>query len=207
MIKPANYRCGLPDANYRITRQRSIRFINHLTLMTMKLPNLMLLSLLSACGVGSLSWDNVNASIEQDFPDVDHVGIDEFTELRDDDSLVIDVRTIEEYQVSHIPGALHLANAAAIRDFLEQNPDNQDKTLLIYCSVGVRSAQVARELQAMEVGDPINFRGSIFAWANAGLPLQNLAGETNEVHPYNRRWGQLLNDSIASANVDEKDLE
>jgi hypothetical protein len=38
-----------------------------------------------------------------------------------------------------------------------------------------------------------NLKGSIFEWANRGNPVVNQHGVTPYVHPYNRRWGQLLN--------------
>ena len=55
---------------------------------------------------------------------------------------------------------------------------------------------MARELHKRGFKNVSNLEGSIFAWANAGLPLENKNGVTKKVHGYDESWGKLLNNSM-----------
>ena len=64
---------------------------------------------------------------------------------------------------------------------------------MVYCSVGVRSAGVARRLRAAGFAEVENLEGSVFRWANEGRPLVAAGGAaTDVVHPYDAAWGRLL---------------
>lgn len=157
---------------------------------------LLLVFVLTACQSDTLNWDQVNAEIQQKFPSVKHISIDELNTRDDKNILLIDVREDEEYAVSHIPGALNLKNPKTIAKLAVQSR----KDIVVYCSVGYRSAIMANELKNLGVKNVVNLEGSIFAWANDGLPLVNQSGSTRKVHHYDDYWGQLLegNDKIKS---------
>ena len=55
---------------------------------------------------------------------------------------------------------------------------------------------MAQELKKMGINDVANFKGSIFAWANADMPLVNKNGSTKTVHPFDEYWGQLLDKGV-----------
>jgi 3-mercaptopyruvate sulfurtransferase SseA len=57
---------------------------------------------------------------------------------------------------------------------------------------------MAQELEKLGVNNVVNLKGSIFAWADAGLPLVNQAGTTRAVHSFDKHWGQLLNETVPS---------
>jgi len=38
----------------------------------------------------------------------------------------------------------------------------------------------------------VNLRGGVFAWHNQARPLENEAGTTDTIHPYNDKWGKLV---------------
>ena len=111
--------------------------------------------------------------------------------------LLFDVREPEEYAVSHLPGALRLDPQISAADFVRQyGPQIAGRRLLFYCAVGMRSGRLAEQLQpelsARGAQSVANLRGGIFRWQGEGGPLQNAAGPTRFVHPYDRRWGQLI---------------
>ena len=137
--------------------------------------------------------------IKADYPDVRHISV---AQLKSDfpDALLIDVRDRDEYEVSHLPGALHAPEPADVDALRAQYPD---RPLVFYCTVGVRSAIATRDFlaraktrsQTGEAGDAadepitaVNLAGSIFAWANQGEPLVEANGPTTEVHPYSIWW-------------------
>ncbi len=56
----------------------------------------------------------------------------------------------------------------------------------------MRSIKLAQKLQKSGINYVYNFNGSIFAWANQGLPLYQGKNQVFVVHPYDNKWGQLL---------------
>jgi 3-mercaptopyruvate sulfurtransferase SseA len=62
----------------------------------------------------------------------------------------------------------------------------------VYSSVGYRSARLAHWLANQGYANVRNLSGSIFQWANEDRPVFRNGRPTMEVHPYDRRWGLLL---------------
>ena len=85
------------------------------------------------------------------------------------DFIIIDVRTPEEFAGGHLDDAINLNfNSDAFRD--ELNKLDKDKTYLIYCRSGNRSAKahaVMEELGFREVYD----MGGIIDWTAEGFPV------------------------------------
>lgn len=109
--------------------------------------------------------------------------------------LIVDVREAEEFAVSHLHGALRIDPDAQSSDALATiNAHRDGRPVLFYCSVGLRSSQMAMRLQAAlkaEGASSINLKGGLFRWASLGLPLENAAGRTRTVHGYDAHWARL----------------
>ena len=108
--------------------------------------------------------------------------------------LLIDVRTRQEYEVSHLPGAVWAETPQQIASALREASNGQ--TVVLYCSVGVRSSKAAATLMRSGRANVFNLQGSIFQWANEGRPLVANDHAVHVVHPYNERWGVLLNPQL-----------
>lgn len=141
-------------------------------------------------GLFGVSWDSVDRKIEREFPEISMISTVELAERINSDAkpLIVDVRRPDEFAVSHLPAAINLETAANIA---AQTPD-KTREIVVYCSVGYRSAGVADELQRLGYSHVRNLRHSVFAWANESRPLVNAAGGTQAVHPFNRIWGKLV---------------
>ena len=147
-------------------------------------------------GLFGVSWEKVDERIAREFPRVAHISTEEFhSRLQAGPSpgaLVIDVREAEEFAVSHIEGAINIARSEDIASRVA----DKDTEILVYCSVGYRSAGVASRLAELGYTNVKNLHHSIFEWANRGYPLRNELGQTDKVHPFNRAWGSLLNEEL-----------
>jgi rhodanese-related sulfurtransferase len=96
--------------------------------------------------------------------------------LEDDDVVFVDVRETQERQKGFIPGSAH-----APRGFLEFIADPEgpmynptitgDKTLVVYCGSGGRSALAAKTLQDMGFTKVCSLVGGLSAWQEAGGPV------------------------------------
>ena len=140
----------------------------------------------------ALGWTLVNAKIRSEFPDVKRITTAELAAWLNDPKrprpLLLDVRTRAEFNVSHLERARHVApNASA-----SAIPFNRDQPVVVYCSVGYRSARFAKRLIDAGFADVTNLEGSIFRWANEGRLIVSDGSASNKVHPYNRTWGLLL---------------
>jgi rhodanese-related sulfurtransferase len=122
--------------------------------------------------------------------------------------VVIDVRSPEEYAVSHLPGALLLPPSSSEAEFAKLLADRQcslrGKRVIWYCSVGVRSSESASALEhyvhrAGAVSCE-NMKGGIFRWYNEGLPVVNERGSTQELHPFDALWGRLVVKHVVKDN-------
>ncbi|MGB3052869.1 MAG: rhodanese-like domain-containing protein [Polyangiales bacterium] len=103
--------------------------------------------------------------------------------------VLLDVRKSEEQEVSQLHGAQYLdpghPNIAALRI-----PD--DVTVVVYCSIGYRSAAIIEDLERAGIQNVYNLEGGLFDWANQDRPIYRGEERVEEVHPFNRLWGLLL---------------
>jgi len=119
------------------------------------------------------------------------IGVGQLKDIQNE-VLIFDARSPEEYRVSHIPGAQHLG----YRDFDLKQLDSipKDTKIVLYCSVGYRSELIGEELREAGYQKVYNLYGSIFEWVNRGYPVVNQRGDTTQkIHAYNRRWSQWVN--------------
>ncbi len=131
-------------------------------------------------------------TVHRKFPDVKHIDTTAVEQLlKNKDAVqVVDVREPDEFKVSHLPGAINVPPESSDEDVLAKiKPDHP---VIVYCSVGWRSSEMAERLQAAGRTNVVNYAGSIFAWANAEQPLESSAGATKAVHPYDNHWGRYL---------------
>ena len=77
------------------------------------------------------------------------------------DVILLDVRTQEEYDGGHIPGAVCLPNEDILPDL--PLPFDKDAEILVYCRSGRRSAEAAEKLANMGYTNVADF-GGILNW-------------------------------------------
>ena len=148
-----------------------------------------------------LGWDVVDEMIASDFPGVPHISTDSLADWLGDSKRVqpvlLDVRESEEFAVSHLRGARQIDPAATELTSLQDLP--KDTPIVLYCSVGYRSSEMAERLGEAGFDSVANLDGSIFRWANEGRSLWRGDVAVDKVHPYDRIWGVLLDKERAAA--------
>lgn len=105
-------------------------------------------------------------------------------------TIVLDTRSKEEFEVSHIEGAKFIDYSDFDPSML-QGIDKND-TVVVYCSVGYRSEKIGEKLQKLGYNNVLNLYGGIFDWKNKGKQVTNKTGVTDSVHTYNKSWSQWL---------------
>lgn len=123
--------------------------------------------------------------------DVPLVSADSLAALEADSLLLLDAREPAEYAVSHLPGAVQFPPRGPLPAWTDTVA--RDRPIVVYCSVGYRSENVARDLRDAGFTEVRNLYGSLFDWADRGLPVIDSAGRpARAIHTYNRRWGRLV---------------
>ncbi len=143
----------------------------------------------------SVLWLWIQRWVNRSFPTVRPLTTQHLADwLRSDQAppLLLDVRTAEEFAVSHLPTAHHAPDVNTV----SQMALAPHQPVVAYCSVGYRSARLVAQLQAQGFTQVYNLEGSLFQWANEGRPLEVTGQPTDQVHPYNAVWGLLLQPSV-----------
>jgi rhodanese-related sulfurtransferase len=84
------------------------------------------------------------------------------------DLVILDVRTKEEFEVSHLHNAI-LIPVSELANRL--NELDKDKKILVYCNTGIRSAIASRILVNNGFNLIYNMLGGIDDWIKAGYPV------------------------------------
>lgn len=125
------------------------------------LPLALVLLLLSACG---------QATEEKQEATYMQITAQEAKEIMDTQTgyVILDVRTQEEYDEKHIPGAVLIPDYE-IRDRAENELTDKAQTILVYCRSGRRSKNAAQTLAELGYTDVCEF-GGILDWPYAVEP-------------------------------------
>lgn len=84
-------------------------------------------------------------------------------EMQQEEVLLIDVRTPEEFEAGHLEGAINIDYLGD--NFLERTATlDKNKPLLIYCRSGNRSSKAAIQLRAQGFKDITDLKGGYKAW-------------------------------------------
>jgi rhodanese-related sulfurtransferase len=141
--------------------------------------------------------ESIKWMIAARFPSVSWIDASTLAAWMQDDArkdlLLLDVRTEEEYAVSHLRGAMRVDPE---RPEVSELPIPEAATVVVYCSIGYRSAALVGELRRRGIDQVYNLTGGIFGWANAGRPLFVDETRVEVVHPYDNMWGWLVRDEL-----------
>lgn len=151
-----------------------------------------------------MKWPVVKKMIRRKFPGVPEVTTAVLADWLAADRpqpRLLDARAPQEFAVSHLDGA-HPAPTVdeALRHL---NGAHKNEPIVVYCSVGYRSAAIVERLAAEGFTQVHNLDGSLFQWANEGRPVYRDGRVVEEVHPYDDKWGVLLDRQLWARSPSE----
>ncbi len=145
-----------------------------------------------------LTWEKVDGMIANAFPQVPQLTVQALhtwlTDPHKSPPVLLDVRAKQEYDVSHLHDARWINTDEPVSQAMAGI--EHDHPIVAYCSVGYRSSAYCARLMKDGFNHVYDLKGSIFQWANAGLPVYRAGKIAHHVHPFDRHWGQLLNRSL-----------
>ncbi len=158
-----------------------------------------LLVLLPGCS-RDYSMTKIEEWIRSEYPDVRHYSADSLVNWIATPSrippVLFDVREENEYEISHLEGAYRLQPGMV--DLSPLDSLRPGRAIVLYCSIGWRSSEMARRLQERGFTNVSNLEGSIFRWANKGQPVFRGNRQVRDVHPYDIIRKPLLTTGLAT---------
>ena len=112
--------------------------------------------------------------------------------------ILLDSREPKEFKVSHIKNAICIGyDNFDLNKTIEKLPSNKNAKIVVYCSLGIRSEDIAEKLKKSGYTNIYNLYGGIFEWKNQNNTVVNSEGiQTNKVHTFNKEWSKWLQKGI-----------
>ena len=92
-----------------------------------------------------------------------------------EDILILDVRTAEEYAVGHIAGSVNIPHRE-ISYRLGELEEYRNKPVVVYCVVGGRAGLAEGTLREAGFTNLLDLTGHMTAWDSLGLPVARPEG-------------------------------
>lgn len=106
---------------------------------------------------------------------------------------ILDAREQKEFDVSHIKNAIHVGYDNFDMSKAAKNITDKNLVIVVYCTLGVRSEDVAEKLKEAGYKNVYNLFGGIVEWKNKGNSVVDAKGvETERVHVSSKTWGKWL---------------
>ena len=111
--------------------------------------------------------------------------------------ILLDSREEKEFKTSHLQDAICVGydsfNLASIKPKLP----NKDSKIVVYCSLGIRSEDIAEKLKKAGYTNVFNLYGGIFEWKNNDLEVLNSQEKaTDSIHTFSKAWSKWLKKGI-----------
>lgn len=114
-----------------------------------------------------------------------------------DSVMYLDTREKEEFEVSHLKNALWVGYKDFNADEVLRKIPKKSQSIVVYCSIGVRSENIGEKLKDLGYSKVLNLYGGIFEWKNQGGQVYNNRNKaTDSIHAFSKHWGKLLHKGI-----------
>ncbi len=123
---------------------------------------------------------------------IPYISVIELMEIQEQVHL-FDAREKDEYEVSHIRNAINIGYTNFEIEIVKKQNIQKNDTIVVYCSLGVRSEDISEKLKEAGFTNVYNLYGGVFEWKNNNYPVINLQGQlTDKVHAYSKQWAKWL---------------
>ena len=132
------------------------------TTMRVWLLGIFLLILFVSAGCSTDPKETTKTSVEENT--YRQISMKEAEEMMvtENNYVILDVRTLQEFNEGHIPGAICIPNETIGSEEIPQLPE-KDQLILVYCHSGNRSKQASQKLVQLGYTNVVEF-GGILDW-------------------------------------------
>lgn len=123
---------------------------------------------------------------------IPYISVEELA-MQKTDAILLDARELKEYDVSHLKDALYVGYDEFNLKNTTKQLNNKDQMIVVYCSLGVRSEDIAEQLKKEGYTNVYNLFGGIFEWKNNNHKVyDNKEEPTENVHAFSKKWSKWL---------------
>ncbi len=109
------------------------------------------------------------------------------------DAILLDAREVSEFETSHLKNAIHVGYDHFDIDTATKGLTDKSTKIVVYCSLGIRSEDIAEELKKAGYNNVYNLFGGIFEWKSNDYTVYNTKNEpTENVHAFSKEWSKWL---------------
>ncbi|MDG1730153.1 MAG: rhodanese-like domain-containing protein [Algibacter sp.] len=114
-----------------------------------------------------------------------------------EDVILLDSREKKEFKTSHLENAIYVGYDSFNLKSIQHKLPNNDSKIVVYCSLGIRSEDIAEKLKKAGYTNVHNLYGGIFEWKNNDLEVFNSQEKaTDSIHTFSKGWSKWLKKGI-----------
>ncbi|WP_338518605.1 rhodanese-like domain-containing protein [Alteromonas gracilis] len=93
--------------------------------------------------------------------------------VANNDWLLIDVRSPQEFAEGHIPGAVNMPHEN-INEYVSELEGHKDKPIIIYCRSGRRAKLAMKILEELDFSEVMHLEGDMLGWSASGMSVDSM---------------------------------
>lgn len=106
---------------------------------------------------------------------------------------ILDAREPKEFEVSHLKNAICVGYDHFNLEETTEQLAKKDQLIVVYCSLGIRSEDIAEKLVEAGYTNVYNLYGGIFEWKNNDFSvIDSEEKETDNIHTFSKAWSKWL---------------
>ena len=114
-----------------------------------------------------------------------------------EDVILLDSREPIEFKTSHLKNAICVGYDSFNLNVIKPKLPNKDSKIVVYCSLGIRSEDIAEKLKKAGYTNVYNLYGGIFEWKNNDLEVINSQEKaTDSIHTFSKEWSRWLKKGV-----------
>ena len=144
-----------------------------------------------------LSQDNLSKLLKKyNQESIPYISVQELA-ISKTSAVLLDAREPEEFAVSHLKNAICVGYEDFNLKTVTNSIKNKDQDIVVYCSLGIRSEDIAIKLKKEGYKNVKNLFGGIFEWKNNNLKIYNQKNQTTDsIHAFSKKWSKWLKKGI-----------
>ena len=123
---------------------------------------------------------------------ISYITVEELAAQKEN-AIILDARETNEYNTSHLENAIHVGYDFFDINLVSDKIEDKSLKIVVYCSLGIRSEDIAEALKKEGYINVYNLYGGIFEWKNNDFTVYNNDNQpTDDVHAYSKKWSKWL---------------
>ena len=112
-------------------------------------------------------------------------------------AILLDAREKNEFNASHLKNALFVGYDNFKIETVTNSIKDRSTKIVVYCSLGIRSEDIAEKLKIEGYTSVYNLYGGIFEWKNNNFKVYDIDNnETENIHAFSEEWSKWLKKGI-----------